>query len=100
MRRAEAVRPERCTDSLVPDDRHCRSPSGLHREFALAATNDGLAAARARGKTGGRPPRLTPEQIEQAQELYDSGTPVPKIARTFKAAPATIYRYITPKTAN
>lgn len=69
----------------------------LHHEFVLAATNDGLAAARARGKTGGRPPRLTTEQIEQAQQLYDSGTPVPKIARTFKAAPATIYRYITPK---
>ncbi|MGW0822561.1 helix-turn-helix domain-containing protein [Streptomyces sp. NPDC002845] len=35
----------------------------------------------------------------QAQQLYDSGTPVPKIARTFKAAPATIYRHITLKTA-
>ncbi|AEM85891.1 helix-turn-helix domain-containing protein [Streptomyces violaceusniger] len=72
----------------------------LHHEFVRAATNDGLAAARSRGKTGGRPPRLTTEQIEQAQQLYDSGTPVPKIARTFKAAPATIYRYITPKAAN
>ncbi|MFV5996922.1 TniQ family protein [Streptomyces sp. NPDC056231] len=41
-----------------------------------------------------RRPRLTPEQAEQAQQLYDSGTPVPKIAQ---AAPATIYRYITPK---
>ena len=74
--------------------------ASLHHEFVLAATNDGLAAARARGKTGGRPPRLTPEQIEQAQQLYDSGTPAPKIARTFKAAPATIYRYITPKATN
>ncbi|MEU5396827.1 recombinase family protein [Streptomyces tibetensis] len=69
----------------------------LHHEFVLAATNDGLAAARARGKTGGRPPRLTTEQIEQAQQLYESGIPVRKIARTFKAAPATIYRYITLK---
>ncbi|MDK9496149.1 recombinase family protein [Streptomyces katrae] len=74
--------------------------ASLHRDFVLAATNDGLAAARAQGRTGGRPPRLTPEQAEQAQQLYDSGTPVPKIARTFKAAPATIYRYITPKAAN
>ncbi|MEU0835673.1 recombinase family protein [Streptomyces sp. NPDC005969] len=71
--------------------------ASLHHEFVRAATNDGLAAARARGKTGGRPPRLTPEQIEQAQQLYDSGTPVPKIARTFKAAPATMHRYITLK---
>lgn len=69
----------------------------LHHEFVRAATNDGLAAARARGKTGGRPPRLTPEQAEQAQQLYDSGTPVPKIAQTFKIGRSTIYGYITPR---
>ncbi len=74
--------------------------ASLHREFVLAATNDGLAAARAQGRTGGRPPRLTPEQAEQAQQLYDSGTSVLEIARTFKAAPATIYHYITPEAAN
>ncbi|WP_246430651.1 recombinase family protein [Streptomyces rectiverticillatus] len=28
--------------------------AALHHEFVRAATNDGLAAARARGKTGGR----------------------------------------------
>jgi DNA invertase Pin-like site-specific DNA recombinase len=71
--------------------------AGLHHEFVCAATNDGLAAARARGKTGGRPPRLTPEQAEQAQQLYDSGTPVPKIAQTFKIGRSTIYGYITPR---
>ncbi len=69
----------------------------LHHEFVLAATNHGIAAARARGKTGGRPPRVTTEQIEQAQQLYESGIPVRRIARTFKAAPATIYRCITLK---
>ncbi|MFF2254593.1 helix-turn-helix domain-containing protein [Streptomyces sp. NPDC058142] len=67
----------------------------LHHEFVLAATNDGLAAARARGKTGGRLPRLTTEQIEQAQQLYDSGIPVRKIAQTFQIGRSTIYGYIT-----
>lgn len=71
--------------------------ASLHHEFVRAATNDGLAAARARGKTGGRPPRLTPEQAEQAQQLYDSGTPVPKIAQSFKIGRSTIYGYITPR---
>ncbi|MFF7984151.1 recombinase family protein [Streptomyces sp. NPDC007901] len=71
--------------------------AGLHHEFVRAATNDGLAAARARGKTGGRRPLLTPEQAEQAQQLYDSGASIPKIAQTFKTARSTIYRYITPK---
>ncbi|MFE5736146.1 helix-turn-helix domain-containing protein [Streptomyces celluloflavus] len=32
-----------------------------------------------------------------AQQLYDSGTSVPEIARTSKAAPATLYRYLTPR---
>ncbi|MEU9126107.1 recombinase family protein [Streptomyces sp. NPDC048506] len=72
----------------------------LHREFVLAATNDGLAAARARGRAGGRRPVLTPEQAEQAQQLYDSGASIPKIAQTFKTGRSTIYRYITPKPAN
>ncbi|MGW7167122.1 helix-turn-helix domain-containing protein [Streptomyces sp. NPDC054884] len=71
--------------------------ASLHHEFVCSATNDGLAAARARGKTGGRRPLLTPEQAEQAQQLYDSGTSIPKIAQTFKTARSTIYRYITPK---
>ncbi|GGN64005.1 DNA invertase [Streptomyces albiflavescens] len=38
--------------------------ASLHLIFVRAATNDGLAAARARGKTGGRRPLLTPEQAE------------------------------------
>ncbi|WP_051926402.1 recombinase family protein [Streptomyces durhamensis] len=74
--------------------------AGLHHEFVRAATNDGLAAARARGETGGRRSRLTPEQAEQAQQLYDSGASIPKIAQTFKTGRSTIYPYITPKPAN
>ncbi len=33
----------------------------------------------------------------QAQQLYDSGTPVPKIAQTFKIGRSTIHGYITPR---
>ncbi len=43
-------------------------------ELILADTNDGLAAARARGRVGGRRPRLTPAQAKVAQERYDSAT--------------------------
>ncbi|GAA3416281.1 hypothetical protein GCM10018952_43910 [Streptosporangium vulgare] len=43
----------------------------LQRELIIANTRDGLAAARARGRVGGRRPRLTPEQAALAQELYD-----------------------------
>ncbi|MEO3830354.1 hypothetical protein [Actinomadura sp. B10D3] len=44
----------------------------LQRELVIANTLDGLAAARARGRIGGRRPRLTPEQAALAQELYDA----------------------------
>ncbi len=45
----------------------------LQRELIVANTRDGLAAARARGRTGGRRPKLTPAQALHAQKLYDAG---------------------------
>ena len=44
-------------------------------EHALMSerTLDGLAAARARGRTGGQRPKLTPRHAKIAQEMYDSG---------------------------
>ncbi|MFC9684115.1 recombinase family protein [Streptomyces sp. NPDC056948] len=44
----------------------------LQRELIVANTNDGLASARARGRVGGRRPKLTPDQAELAQQLYDA----------------------------
>jgi len=67
----------------------------LHRDFVLSTTNDGLAAARARGKTGGRPPHLSAEQADQALQLYESGTPVTRLARQFNVSRQTIYRHIS-----
>lgn len=45
----------------------------LQRELIVANTRDGLAAARARGRQGGRPSKLSGDQIELAQQLYDAG---------------------------
>jgi DNA invertase Pin-like site-specific DNA recombinase len=42
----------------------------FQRELIVANTRDGLAAARARGRKGGRRPKLTPAQVRQAQRLY------------------------------
>jgi DNA invertase Pin-like site-specific DNA recombinase len=44
----------------------------LQRELIVANTMDGLASARARGRVGGRRPRLTEDQAGLAQELYDA----------------------------
>jgi DNA invertase Pin-like site-specific DNA recombinase len=66
----------------------------LIRERTLA----GLAAARARGRKGGRPKVLTPEQRRIAQALYDDPkNPITDICRTFKISRFTLYRNINTK---
>lgn len=44
----------------------------FERNLLRERTNAGLKAARARGRTGGRPPALTTKQKSRAQRLYDS----------------------------
>ncbi|MFF1838951.1 helix-turn-helix domain-containing protein [Streptomyces sp. NPDC058231] len=67
----------------------------LHREFVLAATNDGLAAARARGNPGGRKSKLTQHQVDELLQLHSTGASVQQLARTFKVSRGTIYRHIS-----
>lgn len=64
----------------------------LIRERTLA----GLAAARARGRQGGRPPLLdSPKQIAMAQELYDNkNNSIAEICKTLGISRATLYRSI------
>ncbi|WP_427135203.1 recombinase family protein [Pseudarthrobacter sp. S9] len=63
------------------------------RELIVEGTLDGLAAARARGRVGGRPPALSQRQLDQAQTMYDSGKyTVAEIAETLnvgRAPPST-----------
>lgn len=62
------------------------------REMIVEGTMDGLAAARARGRVGGRPPALSARQLDQAQVMYDSGEhTVEEIAETFKVGRTTLY---------
>ncbi|TQM01619.1 recombinase family protein [Pseudonocardia kunmingensis] len=65
------------------------------REMIVEGTRDGLAAARARGRVGGRPPALSQRQLDQAQQMYDSGEhTVEEIADTFRVGRATMYRHL------
>ncbi len=45
------------------------------REMIVEGTREGLASARARGRTGGRPPALSQVQLDQAQRMYDEDEP-------------------------
>lgn len=64
-------------------------------------TMAGLAAARARGRVGGRKPSLSTRQALIAREMYEAKGPdgkrlhtVQEIADDFKVARNTLYRYI------
>ena len=76
-------------------------------EHALMSerTMDGLAAARARGRTGGQRPKLGPRQVRLAQGMYEEKGPdgrrtytVAQIAAEFGVARPTIYRHLAKPT--
>jgi len=56
------------------------------------AIRDGLATARARGRTGERLPKLTQDQVQLAQRLYDAGEhTVARIASLLRVRRTTLY---------
>jgi DNA invertase Pin-like site-specific DNA recombinase len=69
----------------------------FERDLIRERTQAGLQAARSRGRVGGRPQSLTPEQQEMLQALYDDpNNPIEDIRRTFKISRSTLYRHVTP----
>jgi DNA invertase Pin-like site-specific DNA recombinase len=65
------------------------------RELIVQGTNEGLAAARARGVRLGRPPAMTPEQIRHARALLaQPDATVSSIARLLGVSRSTIYKYV------
>jgi DNA invertase Pin-like site-specific DNA recombinase len=67
----------------------------LQRELIVANTRDGLAAARARGRNGGRRPKLSPAQAVHAQQLYDGRQhTVAQIATPLSVPRTTVYGHL------
>jgi DNA invertase Pin-like site-specific DNA recombinase len=59
-------------------------------------TQAGLVAARARGRHGGRKPKMTPALVDKAQRMYDSHRfTIAEIAQSCAVSPMTIYRHIS-----
>ena len=67
----------------------------FERNLIRDRTNAGLAAARARGRTGGRPRKLDQDQRGLVTRLYKEGTPVPDILKTVKISKSTLYSYVS-----
>jgi DNA invertase Pin-like site-specific DNA recombinase len=74
----------------------------FERELIRERTRAGLAAARARGRQGGRPRKLdSPRKVAMAQALYlyNEGThSINDICQTMGVSWATLYRAIKPRT--
>jgi len=67
----------------------------FERGLIVERTKAGLEAARARGRKGGRPPKMTPEKLEVARSMHDSGKhSVAAIAETVGVRRATLYRFL------
>jgi DNA invertase Pin-like site-specific DNA recombinase len=93
-------------DTTTPQGRLVFHMFGALAEFERSLirerTQAGLAAARRVGRTGGRPPKLTDDDIEAAKAmLANPDIGVTQIAHRLGVSAATLYRYIpAARTAN
>src|SRR3954471_22449092 len=67
----------------------------FEREIIRERTNAGLQAARARGRNGGRPKKLSAKQIQMLQHLAaDKKHTVAEICKTLGIGRTAFYRYV------
>jgi DNA invertase Pin-like site-specific DNA recombinase len=69
----------------------------FQRELIVEGTHEGLAAARASGRTGGRKPKLTDAQAKHARQLYaGKDHTVADISKLLGVSRQTVYRVLDP----
>lgn len=68
----------------------------FERDLIRERTNAGLAAARARGRVGGRPRKLkTSRKVALARQMFaDQSHSLPDICTALGISRATLYRYV------
>lgn len=66
----------------------------MERELIVERTNEGLAAARARGRVGGRP-GVPKERLDAAIRLYEAGSKISEIQSVTGVGRAVLYRELT-----
>ncbi len=68
--------------------------ASFERELIQERTLAGLAAARERGRFGGRPTALSPAKLKQARKMIGEKTPVTEVAQVLGVSRATLYRRV------
>jgi len=72
----------------------------MERDILRERTIAGLAAAKARGRKGGRRPVMTPEKASAARKMLDSGEyTVKQVAQIIGVGRATVYDHLREKSA-
>lgn len=67
----------------------------FERSLIVSRTRDGLAAARARGRVGGRTPKLSVKQQAEIRRLYQAGEKtVQEIGELFGVSRPTVYSIV------
>jgi DNA invertase Pin-like site-specific DNA recombinase len=67
----------------------------FERSIIRERTRAGLDAARARGRKGGRPPKLKEADLKAARAmLADKSITVEEVAKHLRVSPATLYRHL------
>lgn len=67
----------------------------FERTVIRERTKAGLSAARARGRVGGRPPKLSVDDLKAAKALLGDPTiTVADVAKRLGVSPATLYRHL------
>jgi DNA invertase Pin-like site-specific DNA recombinase len=66
----------------------------LERDIIVERTHAGLAAAKAQGRTGGRPTVIDEDKLSAARARRDKGESVTAIAKALGISRATLYRHL------
>jgi putative DNA-invertase from lambdoid prophage Rac len=69
----------------------------MERDLLVERTQSGLARAKARGKTLGRPARTTAEQRKEIIDMYSKGTSISALSRVYGVSRASIMRIAKPE---
>ncbi|WP_290604216.1 recombinase family protein [Arsenophonus sp. ENCA] len=69
----------------------------MERELIVERTKAGLAAARSRGRIGGRPQSLSFAQQQEAQKLLSNGHSRKQLALLYGVSLTSIYKYVPVK---
>ena len=75
----------------------------FQRELIVENTRAGLAAARKRGRKGGRPPSMTKDKIRTAEAMIKDTENYPFISNIitqFQVGRTTFYRHFPPRRIN